>query len=243
MQQIIEVFDDTAQGMTRPKICRAEDGRKFVVKGRDATIIGLINEVVCARLGQSFGLPIPDYALLEMPDAICRYDDDLRRRFGGAPCFGSLYVDNLQEFSRLSLKKVSPKLLQDIFIFDYWIMNDDRNYTAAHGGNPNLFVGTSGVDICVVDHNLAFSQDIDFNKFKELHVGRNAWYSEAEQDLLIALEYQARMSSALTDCGNLIKLIPAEWFEENGSSREYFDEILMPRLMQFNNEDFWRQLL
>ncbi len=242
MQQIIEVFDDTVQGMTKPKICRAEDGRKFVVKGRDALNKGLINEVICATLGKAFGLPIPEYDLLEMPNLICRYDDDLNRRFGGLPCFGSLYVDNLQEFSLLSLKKVSPKLLQDIFIFDYWVMNDDRNYTA-HGGNPNLFVDPSGKDVCVVDHNLAFSQDIDFNKFKELHVGRNAWYSEAEQGLLIVLEYQARMSSALTDCGNLIRLIPQEWFEEDGSSREYFDEILMPRLMQFNTENFWRLLL
>ena len=237
MLQIVEVFEKTVQGMTSPIICRADDGNSYVVKGRDALNKGLISELICARMGKAFGLPIPDFHLIEMPDLICRYDSRLRKRFCGAPCFASAYILNLQEFNRLSLQKVAPETLRDIFVFDYWVRNDDRNYTQ-HGGNPNLLVDPSGEQVFVIDHNLAFFQEFDSKDFLITHAGRDAWF-EAERDLLRIQDYQRRMARALTDCVSLSEQIPDAWLEENGSFQGFITEVITPQLMLIENDDFW----
>ena len=107
------------QGVTQPALCRASDGESYVVKGREATNPGLMKEYVCAALGRKFGLPIPDFYIVEFSDELLMYDDDLQRRFGGAPCFASKYESNLQEFDKSSCLERSSVLFRKIFVFDY----------------------------------------------------------------------------------------------------------------------------
>jgi hypothetical protein len=45
MLQIVEIVTRTVQGMTAPMICRADDDRLYVVKGRDALNRGLISDM------------------------------------------------------------------------------------------------------------------------------------------------------------------------------------------------------
>lgn len=241
MLQIVEIITRTVQGMTAPMICRADDDRLYVVKGRDALNRGLISEYVCARLGQAFGLPIPDFTVIEMPEELCQYDSDLLRRFCGAPCFASRHLPNLLEFDRQCLTERNSALLQDIFLFDYWIRNDDRHFTSEHGGNPNLLVDPSQQQVYVIDHNLAFANDFDLPAFLATHVGRHAWFAR-QTDMLRMETYKTRMRQALADCGSLRDPLPTEWLGNDNPAQDDFSAIIKAQLVAFEADDFWVSL-
>ena len=63
-------------------LCRAEDGLQYVVKGRSATVLGCIKEWLCAGLGQAFGLPIPNFDILKLPEELLEYNTQLERDLG-----------------------------------------------------------------------------------------------------------------------------------------------------------------
>ncbi len=58
------------QGVTRPFICRGDDGHEYYVKGQDAGRRSLVCEWVAAQLATQSGLPIADYVLAEVPAAL-----------------------------------------------------------------------------------------------------------------------------------------------------------------------------
>lgn len=241
MLQIVEIITRTVQGLTEPMICRAEDDQLYVVKGRNALCRGLICEVVSVELGRAFDLPVPDYTLVEMPDELCRYDRDLQQRFGGIPCFASKHIPNLQEFDRSSISPTHQKTLQDIFLFDYWIKNDDRHFTREYGGNPNLLVDPGREHITVIDHNMAFSKHFDLTAFLATHVGRSAWFDQ-QCDMLRSQSYQPRMKQALALCADVRNKIPAEWFAGDSTVEANFLAILEDQLAQFESDAFWEPL-
>ena len=174
---IVEIIRKLEQGKTEPYLCRAENDKLYVVKGRSALVTGCVNEVICARLGKAFGLPIPDFKVLQVPVELLEINAEYMKNLGDDPVFGSEYKDHTQEFDRTIMHKISPELLRDLFIFDYWIKNEDRCFTP-HGGNPNLFYRSSDGLVVVIDHNLAFDPEFNLDDFKRLHLGREAWYAQ-----------------------------------------------------------------
>ncbi len=61
MLELIEIHKKLEQGATEPYLCTANDGEKYIVKGNTALARGRICEYVCAHIGKSFGLPIPNF--------------------------------------------------------------------------------------------------------------------------------------------------------------------------------------
>jgi len=240
MLQVIEIIETMIQGFTKPVLCRANDGERYIVKGREATNAGLIKEYVCASLGQKFGLPIPDFCLVEFPDELLMYDGDLQRRFGGVPCFASKYEPALQEFDRSSYVEKHTELFRKIFIFDYWVRNDDRTFVAEHGGNPNLLINSSRESIYVIDHNLAFSADFDLESFKSTHVASSFWY-KSQIDLFDDEAYHDEMQRSLLILDMVMSELPDEWV--NGEICEYeLITSLRLQLESINTKEFWSDL-
>ena len=53
--------------MTRPFLCRGDDGWLYYVKGNAAGHSSLICEWIAGQLGRRLGLPIPDFRLAIIP--------------------------------------------------------------------------------------------------------------------------------------------------------------------------------
>jgi len=61
MIQIIEIIRRSDQGVTRPFLCRAEDGAIYFVKGRHAGHRSLICELLGGLLTENLRLPIAPF--------------------------------------------------------------------------------------------------------------------------------------------------------------------------------------
>lgn len=130
---ITHVLREMKQGRTTPYLCKDDEDRQHIVKGENATIAGLVREWICAVIGTEFGLPIPDFSVAWADTPFQRKRDLFEYNF--ASCF----VENIQDVTPSILKGLNQDLLNDLYMFDYWILNADRNLTE-HGGNPNFFV-------------------------------------------------------------------------------------------------------
>ena len=64
---IEEVLGRSTQGVTKPFICRGDDGAIYFVKGRGAGRRSQICEWVAAKLATEYGIPIAEFALAEIP--------------------------------------------------------------------------------------------------------------------------------------------------------------------------------
>ncbi|MED5508918.1 MAG: HipA family kinase [Pseudomonadota bacterium] len=237
MIEIVEIVEDTVQGLTRPALCHGIDGNKYIVKGREAQNIGLKKEYICAHLGQKFGLPIPEFTLATFPNELLEFDAELVRRFGNGPCFASKYYPHLQEFDRSSYSQKNAQFFKDLFVFDYWIKNDDRNFVAENGGNPNLIVDSKREKIFVIDHNLAFDEHFELESFKQSHAGCKYWF-EDQIALFNREAYEQKMSYALQGLEAFVDTMPEEWCEDLPGCLQTIND----KLSLYNTEPFWRSI-
>lgn len=112
--------------------------------------------------------------MVYVDDLLVEFESLLRFELGIGMVFASEYCNTLQEITYADITRSDQQLLRDLFVFDYWIKNDDRNLSTK-GGNPNLFIQQQTGELVVLDHNMAFDKEFDVASFKALHVGTNAW--------------------------------------------------------------------
>lgn len=239
MLEVIEIIRKLEQGRTEPYLCGASDGNEYVVKGKNTQGKGRIVEYICAHIGKAFDLPIPDFEIIEVPEFLLEYDSIYQDKIGSGPAFASRYIPQLQEVNLSIIDDVDNTLLQDIFLFDYWIHNEDRTLGES-GGNPNLIFRPVDKQLYVLDHNLAFDKDYAFADMKKLHVCRKAWFEE-QADLLKISEYQLRMQAALENLDNCISSLPREWFSCSTAKDGLIDNIVT-QLNSYKDEEFWKPL-
>jgi hypothetical protein len=236
---IVEIIRKFEQGATEPYLCRTENGERYVVKGRSAPVKERISEYLCAMLGRDFGLPIPECELLSVPEELVEYSGEYSQGLGAGTAFGSTYVTETQEVNREILKHLPVETLRELWVFDYWIKNEDRTLTVK-GGNPNLFYRPRDKKLIVVDHNLAFDADFSLESFRRLHLVANA-------GLLPELEgvgdedYKQRMTQAMENFDGYCDNLPPEWLGADTSGREWVAQIRR-QLLEFEDNSFWEAL-
>ena len=207
---VVEVLDRSVQGITKPYVCRCDDGEVYFVKGRSATRPGLIAEWLCARLASQFGLPIAPYAIATVPNELIEADlTGWLRDLGAGEVFASQRV-NAVELSDAHRDLVPQALRRDVVAFDWWVRNGDRNMTAM-GGNPNLLWNPAdGGSLVVIDHNLAFDPAFSEQDFLKLHVFADdipAMFS----DFLVREVYRTRFAGALGIWTEACDNLPKSW--------------------------------
>lgn len=156
--QIREIISRSQQGITRPFLCRGDDGQIYYVKGALAGRKALISEWLAGHVGQRLGLPIPDFRQALVPDKLIQ--DSAREdigELGEGVGFASTVVANASELSYLYINQIEPETRAKILLFDWWTANGDRTLTE-HGGNPNLLWIHQHHRTHVIDHNLAFDE-------------------------------------------------------------------------------------
>lgn len=236
---IEEVLGRSPQGKTEPFICRGDDGETYYVKGAGAGRRSLICEWVAAHLATSFGLPIADYAMAEVPAALVSLGvrADIRD-LGVGLVFASRRLSHVQELTPITRDLVPDFVALDVLVFDWWLHNEDRHLTES-GGNPNLLWDVTGEQLAVIDHNLAFDPDFNIQNFLQSHVFAQFWNS-VFSDHQVRASYQKRMVDALQCLPAIRASIPDSWWwVDEGVPASITWDAIAACLGRCNREDFW----
>src|ERR1044071_1356352 len=138
MQRIVEIVGRSSQGITRPFLCRSEQGVLYYAKGKRAGTRALISEWIAGHLGRAMDLPLPEFDQLDIPSALVEFSarSDVHE-LGRGVVFGSRCVENVCDLSFLAIDQIDIQLRATVLLHDWWIQNSDRTLTDS-GGNPNL---------------------------------------------------------------------------------------------------------
>lgn len=208
--EIDEVLRRSEQGVTEPYICRGSDGKLYFVKGKGAGYESLVKEWVAGQLARQLGLPIPRFCIVTVPrDLYEAGRDGSLRDLGSGLLFGSENVENANEMSFIHIQHAPADLKRDIAAFDWWIKNGDRTLTDA-GGNPNLLWLETTHRLVVIDHNLAFDEEVTLHSQLESHIFRSSLSEVCDQTDLQA-HYNARFEEALMHLPQIVGDIPERW--------------------------------
>jgi hypothetical protein len=235
---IIEIHHQMKQGATAPYLCTADDGRKYVIKRQRAGFEGCLKEWLFGTLGQYFGLPIPNCELVYVDRLLLEFNDKYQFEIGEGIAFGSELIPDLQEVNYQIVQTFPQNTLMDLYVFDYWIRNGDRNLTEL-SGNPNLFYKQSSLDVIVLDHNLAFDNTFLPEEHSQLHVSHEYWPAQIDYD--IRQKFECRIENALAYWDVIIAKIPDDWKEGMDDFDGLIEQIKLI-LTEYNNETFWEGL-
>lgn len=118
--QIVEILGRSIQGMTNPFYCRGDDGLAYFVKGRGAGRQSQIAEYVGGKLAHKFGLPVPNFEIVEVPQELitwCGRKD--AAELGAGLAFASKELPHVQEFSFSMIQRIPEQLRKDVVAFDW----------------------------------------------------------------------------------------------------------------------------
>lgn len=235
--RIVEVIGRSTQGITRPFLCRGDNGHQYFVKGYGAGRRALISEWLAGQLGLRLGLPIPPFAQTAIPEELIRFSarEDIAE-LGASVGFGSQFINDVDELSYLFIEQIDPKLRAKILLFDWWVCNGDRTLSP-DGGNPNLLWSHRDRKVHVIDQNLAFD-DADMSGFWDEHIFRasvNEWTAAFQ------VEVTGAMTAALASVQQWWQEMPDVWTEvESGLSLPAVQKLLSR--FQGNSRTFWRAI-
>lgn len=155
------------EGGSLPAVVDTEDGGLWVLKfrgaGQGAKV--LIAEVVCGELARAAGLPVPEIAVVEVPERFGRSEPDseiqeiLQKSHGVN--IGLRYLDGAFNFDPNAAHDViAPALAARIVWFDAFTTNVDRSHR-----NPNLLVWQRSP--WLIDHGAALYAHHDWASVDE----------------------------------------------------------------------------
>ncbi len=188
------------QGGEKPLLCTCDDGAHYVVKpfssGGSWT---LILEWVCARLGRSMNLPIPNYRQVHFsPDMAEAWNATGGRFIEAGLGFGSQFVSNAVECDEDLRKNLNPEESTQLIAFDWWIRNTDRI-----AKNPNL----------LWDHGRRLHFLIDHEKAAQTGDSKDFWHDHlmAKHTPWMTDSVMASMKAAAALLPDIEGELPSEW--------------------------------
>lgn len=234
-----ELQEKAANGRTEPWLCRLSDQQLYYVKGAQAGTKGLLNEAICAFLAKACGFNVPAYQFAWLPPQLMKYHPAARQTLGAGDnvVFASKQVRYLQELTPSLQQQMPTQFAKDLFLFDYWIKNEDRTLELS-GGNPNLFYAAATAEFVVLDHNLAFDPAYNFGQNARLHLAYQHWFTD-QHDQLWREYYSPRLEIALTGLAQYAASLPADWL---AAEPMYFAHIFAT-LELFKTAGFWEALV
>ncbi len=197
------------QGYSKPFLCKAENGDEYIVKGLQSTRESQISEWICGNLAKALDLPIADFSLVEIPEALWEELPPPLAGIGPGIAFGSKKVTGVNWLEQFNAEDISPDLQRNIIIFDLWIKNMDRNI-----GNPNLLYQAKNKQLVIIDHNSAFDQHFDPCTFLDTHIFRNAFPYICD-DMMNMAEFEQSLHAALAYFDDICDNLPPSWLWMN----------------------------
>lgn len=230
---ITEILGRSEQGMTRPFLCSCENESLHYLKGNYAGFHSLCCEWLGSNLARLIEIPIPDFAIAEIPHQLIQASarDDIRD-LGSGLAFASKRIDGAREITWREACDVTNDIKARALLLDWWVLNEDR-CLSAQGGNPNLLVtaeNDGGNKLWMFDFNLAFDSDFSRARFLENHLFAKLLdkWPDGFRD-----EMEPKLASALQRVDDLLDSLPDEWLYPDG------DDTLPAHL----NVDFVREAM
>lgn len=245
---IVEVLERAQQGITRPFLCRGDDDRLYYVKGRAAGCRSLCCEWIAGNLAKDVGLPLPEFLIAEVPEALVRdsYHSEIND-LGSGFVFASLRVEGAREITWPEAQSCKMDEKAAVLIFDWWVQNEDRSLSV-HGGNPNLLTTSykkHSSKLWVFDFNLAFDLNFSEDKFRANHLFYDLL---SEWPLGFRESLSEKMKIAFERLDEWFAALPEEWlyFEGDENLTVHLDKNLVSSILSkpFSEPDhFWKSLL
>lgn len=238
--QITEILGRSEQGLTKPFLCRCENGDLYYVKGHGAGRRSLLCEWLAGHLARAFGLPVPPFAVLQAPKALVDLYPE-GNDLGPGPVFGSRKVDHTQDLTQSRVMDVPVQLRRDVLVFDWWIHNADRTLTTL-SGNPNLLWDTDLSALAVIDHNVAFDPKFSPQAFSETHVFAGE-IPPVFHDLVEPGRYAERLRTALAAWLEACQTVPDAWWfadTERTVPADFDPKAELALLNRCEHQEFWK---
>jgi hypothetical protein len=152
------------EGGTLPAVVETEEGGLWVVKFRGAGqgARALLAEILVGELARGLGLPMPELALVEVPEALGRTErdpeiQDLLQASRGVNV-GIRYLEGAFNFDpRAAGHLITPALATQLVWFDALTFNPDRSPR-----NPNLMIHEGRP--WLIDHGAALYPHFDWSR-------------------------------------------------------------------------------
>lgn len=242
---IEEIIGRSVQGVTRPFICRGDDGIVYFVKGRGAGKRSLILEWIVGQLAFKFGLPVAPFQIVEIPPELLSVTTipDVKSELGSGNAFGS-QKQLVNELTVSHFEHISDTLQCDVLAFDWWVRNADRTLSETGLGNPNLFWNITSNSLLVIDHNQAFEAEFSKSEFLQSH----AFYKQRLNlfnNPALQLEYSNRFSEILAVWDEICHTVPEEWWffdDEKTIPTDIQRNEMYQQLTYYQNINFWEQI-
>ena len=217
MLEIVEILRPAEQGRNKAFICRGEDDLLYFVKGKTAGRRRQCCEWVVGNLAKEFGLPIPAFHLVRVPEALLAEARPEFQSLGSGVAFASEAQSHAQWFEPSFVDEVPQETRLDVVVFDWWVHNDDRIH-----GNPNLLWDVKSRSLHVIDHDSAFSPDFFPTLFCNYHIFQKD-FELVLGDIARQAEYSTRMASALSIWAEACDNVPPNWIDTSGSNDDLFN--------------------
>ena len=239
MIQIIEIIKKADQGFCKPFLCKGDDGHLYYVKG---FIDGRpqredqVKEWICAHLAKEFGLPLPDFCIVDIPQELYDVSPENFKQLGHGLAFASKYVEGSVWVESQNMIEASIQVAKDILLFDYWIRNLDRTK-----GNTNLLADASNYSLHVIDHNQAFDVEYSDEEFFKHHIFTDL-SPDVFSDIDIRSQYLQRIDTAIAVFNTAKLSIPEEWqwLDVEQSVPAGIDyEAFLAILSKYEQDQFW----
>ncbi|QPK62878.1 hypothetical protein IVG45_18940 [Methylomonas sp. LL1] len=241
MLEIVEIIRPADQGRTTPFLCTACDGNSYFVKGYAASSIGLVKEWMGANLAQAFGLPVPEFQLAYLADALANaYEGPAASELKGGYVFASKQIPSVTELKFETIPHLDKTTRLAVLLFDLWVEHEDRTLTEL-GGNPNLLWKPDESKLYVIDHNLIFDPAFSHESFWTTHVFKSEFRNK-QDDFIEKQTFEARMQKALDSWQSAWDKVPPEWLEYNADYSIFNPNQHIQRLTDDANGNLWLKL-
>ncbi len=230
------------EGGSLPAIVDTDGGGLFVAKFRGAGRgeKALIAEIITGLLAQALGLPVPELALIDVPETFGRSEpdpeiQDLLRASHGIN-FGIRYLDGAFNFDTSAARElITPELAAKIVWLDALVTNPDRTHR-----NPNLLIWNRRP--WLIDHGAALYAHHDWSAVDDArtrtpfplikdHVllagSGNIEQADEEMTTILTRDRVARVVEAMPD--ELLKgpKIAVEFADPAATRKRYVDYLMM----------------
>ncbi|MFA9487919.1 MULTISPECIES: HipA family kinase [unclassified Mannheimia] len=242
MAKIIFIQERTQMGITRPFICKADDNKSYIVKTSGMMpIYQLLAEWIGSTLAIKMKLPCPNIQLLHFDKLVFQLiQSEWKAALTTQTVFGSEYT--LPTVTAKSSQAHNPLYLPEemqkwLYMFDRWILNSDRTSSKVGTGNINLLFDEQKQKILVIDHNLAFDKNAQFNE----HI-----FSIQNREWRLTLTdkkaFTEKATNILNNFEDIYQSIPDDWFptdEDEFQKIENHIQQIKAILERIKNKHYW----
>lgn len=248
MLKVIKYYSEIRTGSSLPLIIGANDGKKYVVKLRGSGDGILANSVewIAIRLGQLLEIPILEPALLLVENDFVREEIDpeikkLIEKSSGIN-FGTGFLENASEYNGQESVNFDDNLKNQIFLFDLFLLNIDRN-----SQNPNMLWDNNKLWCLDYASSMTIRNAIDESDYSELSLLKEIKKHPFYKDRLAAYHFIKKVKAIGGESiRNIIDELPEEWLLKlhNGSGSRKTRKMITERLIaKKNNANFLHERL